>query len=156
MPVIPSRLLTYRQRVARFTPIITRAFESLELNPYWGMALAKKESAFRPWVVNMTDPGDVRRGGSYGMFQMSLRTALDLGFHGTTAELLDPDVNAFWAARLVGQLNDRYQNLADVASCYNSGKPLSKLPAWHRTRHYVREVMRFAEEFKAEAEAVVL
>lgn len=148
MPLqIPSRLLPYEKRMERFAPVIHHAFESLELNPTWGMAIARKESSFRPWVVNLTDPGDIRRGGSYGLFQMSLRTALDLGFLGQAKDLLDPDINAYWAAKLVKQLHDTWHNLADVASCYNSGKPLAKLAPWHRTRAYVRDVMSYAEDF---------
>lgn len=145
MPLIPGRLLNRAGRVKRFGPAIVDAFRQHNLQPSWGYAFARVESDFKPWATNTRDAGDVARGGSWGMFMMSLQTARqDLGYHGGIADLRDLVVNADLAAQFIANLSAHSNgNLADVAARYNSGRPLSRLPLGHRTRIYVADLLNF-------------
>ena len=126
-------------RRKRLQPIITEVFRRHDLLPSWGLAFALCESNFRPWVVNRTG-GDGLRGGAWGLFQMTAKTALGLGYNGPDSGLLEPDINAEFAALLIGQLNRRYHNLLDVAAAYNSGKMFALAPDWP-TKPYARRVV---------------
>lgn len=117
---------------------------SLPVN--WGLALARQESGIRPWARNNIG-GDRRRGGAWGLFQMTLETAQGLGYRGDGYGLLDPVLNADYAARLVAQLRNRWQSLQDVAAAYNSGKPYALAPATTRLT-YCPRVLQFAKGFE--------
>lgn len=146
MKIIPDKLLGYEGRLKRFRPIIEKAFVAKGLPLSWGLAIARQESGFRPWASNTRDPGDKRRGGSWGLFQMSLLTAQKLAFTGDAFDLLDPERNAEYAARLVAELRDRWHNLQDVAAAYNSGKSYLLAPASTRLV-YCPNVIKYSNEF---------
>jgi hypothetical protein len=124
--------------------IIREEFASAGLDPNLGVAIGKHESGLNPEAVNMTG-GDLRRGGSFGPMQMSLATARDLGFTGTTQELMEPRTNTGLAAKLVKQLSGRFSDPKDIISAYNSGRPLSQAPASTREQ-YVPGVLSHLSE----------
>ena len=155
--MIRSLLESYRKhvfdkRLATVRPIIEAAFIARDLPTAWGMAFAMQESAFKASATNLTDPGDVARGGSFGLFQMSYKTALtECGYHGPATGLLDPQVNAALAAKFISILQKRHyvngpNDLENIASGYNSGKPRDKAPPSTRDV-YVTNVILFAGEF---------
>jgi soluble lytic murein transglycosylase-like protein len=151
--------LTYGGRLRLYRPIIERIFKDLGLDPVWGLAIARQETALKAWLIN-DGPGDAGRGNAWGLFQMTLLTANDRGFVGDPHILLDPEVNTAYAAKHIKWLDGRFHNLRDVASAYNSGRPFHKVPdrmwsatkkMWipHPTKYtYVPRVLRFAEEFR--------
>lgn len=59
---------------------------------------------------------------SVGLFQIKLGTARGLGFKGTYAQLMQPEVNAMYAAKLLRNLYNRYHSTDKVISAYNAGK----------------------------------
>lgn len=61
---------------------------------------------------------------SHGLFQIQLGTAKHLGFNGTYKELMKPEINTWYAAKLIRQLIDRYEELPLVISAYNAGHPI--------------------------------
>jgi soluble lytic murein transglycosylase-like protein len=61
---------------------------------------------------------------SYGLGQVLLGTARDLGFAGTVQELLDPATNLFYAAKYLRSRFDRYPDFRLAVASYNSGSPI--------------------------------
>ncbi len=146
--------MTFTQREALYFPILVAAFLRHNLPPEWGVAIARQESAFTAAASN-NSAGDATRGGSWGLCQMSMLTARGLGFTGTTADLLNPEINAELAATLCAEISKRLKttSLADVASAYNSGKPMARAPTSTRTV-YVPRVLAFAATYRPRAEDV--
>lgn len=96
----------------------------------WGVpaalvkAIVATESEFNPHATARTG-GDGKRGGSYGLMQMSLQTARALGFTGDAAELYDPGVNIGLGTRylhdLVKEAGAGGYGLDSAISAYNAG-----------------------------------
>lgn len=116
--------------------------------PVWlAFAIAEHESGFQVNAVN-DGPGDQRRGGSHGIFQMSFQTAKDLGFTGTVEQLRDPPTNAALACRLIHTLlNRKDYTTADAICAYNSGRRLANAPTSTRTV-YLPAVLSNATKWK--------
>lgn len=117
---------------------IYTAFKAHALPPSWGLAFAEVESNFIPDAVNKTG-GDGRRGGSYGLFQMSYRTAQGLGYKGNPEDLLSIPINIEYAIKLIKQLKTANPDIREVASRYNSGRPFSRAP--ESTKRYVEKIV---------------
>lgn len=114
----------------------------------WLCAIARQESGFKADARVLTG-GDGARGGAYGLCQMTLQTARLVGYTGDAEELSLPDMNCHVAAQLIYQLmNDGHRFFADIASAYNSGKPLKRAPESTR-KTYVPNVLKYAAEFEA-------
>lgn len=73
---------------------------------------------------------------SHGLFQIQLPTARGLGFKGAKKDLMKPDVNTWYAAKLIRQLMDKYEDLPKVISAYNAGHPS------RHNKKYVHLVMK--------------
>ncbi len=142
------------QREAVYGPIIRKAFEAEGLPAHWGMALARHESDFKP-DAQVLNGGDARRGGSFGLCQMSLKTAQgELGYLGSGEGLKDPELNAKYAAQYFKILMQRFHtdDLKDLAAAYNSGRVFAKAPPSTRTK-YVPLVLAFANHYAKEVAA---
>lgn len=137
--------MSLAEREAAYGPIIVAAMRINGVPPEWGLAIARVESVFEPGARN-GEGGDGRRGGAWGIFQMTLKTARDEGYQGTGEGLLDATVCADVAGRLLSRLQTAHRVLEDVASCYNSGKPVMRAPKSTRTK-YVPLVVRLAREY---------
>lgn len=140
--------MTLEERAVIYGPIIRRAFEAEGLPGAWGMAIACQESGFQP-RAEVSTGGDARRGGSFGICQMSLATAQgDLGYLGGGEGLKDPLVNAQLAARYVKILIQRHKtnDLRDIAAAYNSGRPYATAPKSTRGQ-YVPRVLAYAQRY---------
>ena len=135
---MPLRLLTATQRRKRLYPTIATIFRAHDLYPSWGLAFAYVESNFRPWVVTNSG-GDGKRGGAWGLFQMTFLTARGLGFMGIANELLDLHLNTRLAAKLIYQNKSNYGDLENIAARYNSGKIYILSP--QSTREYCKRII---------------
>lgn len=140
--------MKFTDREALWGPVVRQAFEKEGLPGYWGMAIAAHESRFDPQAQALAG-GDGRRGGSFGLCQVSLKTAAgEFGYTGDGEGLKDPVLNAQFAARLCKILTHRVGNdLKDIASAYNSGRPYADAP--QSTREiYVPRVLAFAKKYQ--------
>ena len=149
LKVIPDKLLPYKKRLAKYRPAIEQVCIARDIPTSWGLAFCRQESCFKADPPQSTDAGDIRRGGAYGLFQMTLATAQGLGYHGDGQGLLLPATNiALWAA-LVTQLRKRFgaDNLKDVAAGYNSGHSYAEAPQERTRNPYTFNVVLFAKEF---------
>lgn len=114
-------------------------------------AICQKESNCRSRAINHDDGTKAQKAAgiidkSYGLFQIKESTAVGLGFEPekvvTTKvykdgkmkvvtrtvnhrkDLLKPEVNAWYAAKLIRHLYDRYKDTSRVISAYNAGRPI--------------------------------
>lgn len=87
-------------------------------------AIIGHESQFNPNAKNLTG-GDGKRGGSYGLTQMSLATARILGYQGDAAGLLDPETSIQLGAKHLGGLlraaSAGGYGMDSAVSAYNAG-----------------------------------
>lgn len=93
------------------------------------LALAEHESNFDRCATNQTG-GDAARGGAWGLFQVTLKTAeAYVGPLEKPELLLDVIVNTDVACRIIEADLVRFTgHLDDVICAYNSGKPKRKAP----------------------------
>ena len=85
---------------------------------------------------------------SYGLMQIMLTTAMELGFRFQyPTELLDPATNIKYGCRLLKKHYDRYGNWEDAISAYNQGNNRKNKDGTFCNQSYVDKVMgRFKEE----------
>lgn len=132
-------------------------------------AICQQESRCRARAINHDDASKKDKAlgiidKSYGMFQIKVSTAIGLGFKQTetiitfkklktktvkitkvidhTRELMNPEVNAYYAAKLLKQLYKRYHDTPKVISAYNAGRYIKSNKA------YVHSVMSNYVRFK--------
>lgn len=147
MAIISTDLLPYKMRVKLYAPIIEEAFKAKGLSPKWGMAFCYVESSFRKNLINQ-GPGDKDRGNAWGLFQLTYKTAVDaIGYHAAPQGLLDPHINAAYAAKFIAHLSQTYGGrLYDVAAAYNGGSRYVHAPEQTR-KVYVPKILDAAKKF---------
>lgn len=100
------------------------------------------------YETNLTNVVIYHDGGSpsYGICQVKYKTAQMLGFKGKEQELVNPFVNAKFAAKYLKYQEDRYGtgSWVKVVSSYNAGSFLEskKIPGCPRNLKYVRRVQK--------------
>jgi soluble lytic murein transglycosylase-like protein len=126
-------------------------------------AICTVESNCRSRAINRSDSNKAQRDAgivdkAYGLFQIKKDTAIGLGFvaeeqvtvsvvkHGKLRkvkktishikDLLKPDVNSYYAAKLLHQLYKRYHDTPKVVSAYNAGH------STHHNKEYVLKVLK--------------
>ncbi len=93
-------------------------------------ALCAVESKCRANALNKNDGTKAQKARgikehSHGLFQIKLATARGVGFTGTRQELMKPDVNTWYAAKLLSTLYTKYKTTEKVLSAYNAGRVTS-------------------------------
>lgn len=142
-----------QERERWYGKILIRAFEDESVRPALGLAIARHESNFNAKAMNNTG-SDARRGGSFGLCQMSMLTARHLGYQGEFEGLLQPKVNAKLAAKLCAenQLRVPISTVRDennvkwafnMASMYNSGHMYADCPRSTREMYCPKVVSYF-------------
>ena len=147
------------QNEDKYLPIVATAFANRGLPPELGCAIARQESNWNP-KATASNPKDIARGGAFGLCQMTLQTAQELGHKDITVEqLYDPAINASLAAELCvanlkrirvapGQTYSDAARWADLFSMYNSGRVVSKAPHITQT-NYVPRCVQFMTVYAA-------
>lgn len=80
---------------------------------------------------------------SLGLFQIKMATARGLGFKGSKKELMKPEINSWYAAKLLRSLYDRYdENTVKAVSGYNAGRYTKA------NKDYVNKVLKNYARFK--------
>lgn len=84
---------------------------------------------------------------SYGLMQIMLSTAMELGFrYEFPFELFDPATNIKWGCAYLKKLYDRYVDWKDAISAYNQGNNRKDLTGLYVNQDYVNRVLEFMEE----------
>lgn len=94
-------------------------------------AVCKVESGLNPAAIHHSD-GHSK---SYGLCQIKLATARQMGYDGTVQGLMDPETNAMYAAKYLKMQKERYGNWLQAISAYNAGRAIIS------NRNYVRQVL---------------
>jgi len=82
---------------------------------------------------------------SYGSCQLKQATVEMLGFKGDPNQLMDPQKNAYWAARYLKYQQERYgDDWVRLAAAYNAGSysESSKVPGCPRNLGYIKKVKK--------------
>ncbi len=157
LPVVNSsgpildKIVKARERA--YIKVVAQAFTDIGMRPAFGCALARHESLWNPLAANHTG-GDAKRGGSYGICQMSMTTAVLLGYQGQPAGLQQAPVCAALAAKLCLQNQERVpasvvrdeDNLFwawNMACLYNSGHLWQDAPRFTREKYAPAVVAHF-------------
>jgi soluble lytic murein transglycosylase-like protein len=155
-------------RAARVLPIVARAtltYPDVPLDT--ALAVIRQESDFSPWAT-ATHPGDLARGGAFGLMQMTLQTARSLGYSGPAGDpaqltgLYDPDTNVMLGVRYLSDLlTATNHNVAAAVSAYNAGLSAERAGDGKRTTNdpkapfinqaYVDKVLSYADGYGAAA-----
>lgn len=84
-------------------------------------AVCTTESQLDPNAVHQDDGGST----SLGLCQVKLTTAQWLGFQGTEQDLMEPSVNAYYAAQYLHKQLIRYnENIPKALTAYNRGNAI--------------------------------
>lgn len=158
-----------------FEPLATRWAKRFGVPPLLVWSVATVESGRNPSAENH-GAGDEKRGGAWGLFQVTLQTARDLfarhgqflrkfpagqRFDGSGPSLLDPELNTLLGTYYLAALWKEFQTFDAAAAAYNMGaKPvraalatgnLSSLPA--KGRKYIAEAQDASHELLARTAA---
>jgi len=108
-------------------------------------AMIKAESSGDPEAINITHIGV-----SYGLMQIQLSTAQDMGFRGTLAELFKPAVNKKYGTRYIKYLLRRYHDQVYLSlDAYNRGMQKAEDYPYKgdwKNHPYVGKIIGFMEE----------
>ncbi len=103
-------------------------------------AICTVESALKPKALHRQD-GD---GNSYGLCQIKLVTAQDMGFASNARILFDPYVNSYYAAKYLKFQMNRYEDdWVRAIAAYNKGSSHFRIS----NAEYVKKVMDKAIDF---------
>lgn len=84
---------------------------------------------------------------SYGLMQLMLTTAMELGFRFKyPTELLSPEINIKYGCLLLRKFYDKYYNWNDAISAYNQGNNRRNSDGTYKNQVYVDKVNKFMEE----------
>jgi len=98
-----------------YTAIILEAAKNVGVAGNLLLAICSYESNHFKLNYNKHDP-------SYGICQVKKSTARMFGFKGKTKDILDPEINALYAAKYLAYQADRYHgNWVEMTGAYNSG-----------------------------------
>lgn len=126
---------------------MTNAASSFNIDVTLLYAICMQESHCRAGAINHNDGTKLQKNSgivskSHGMFQIKLATAKALGFNGNTKDLRKPEVNSYYAAKLLRSLYNKYQDTIKVVSAYNAGKPITG------NKDYTRRVLEYYVRLK--------
>jgi len=127
-----------------YETIILAAAKAAKVSGALLLAICTHESN----LTNVMVPHD---GGSptYGICQVKYGTAQMMGFTGEPEDLMDPKINAKYAAAYLKYQKERYESdWIKVVAAYNAGtyNESSKIPGCPRNLKYVRHVKKKLDE----------
>ena len=128
--------------------IIVSAAKSVGVSGQLLLALCMHESGGFKYNFSAMDGGSP----SFGSCQIKYATAVQLGFHGHSKELMNPKINALYAAKYLKYQQDRYgDDWLLLAAAYNSGtyNPSNVVRGCPRNLEYVKKIkQKLPEEFR--------
>jgi len=124
-----------------FTILIISAAKNVGVSSALLLAICTHESGLKN-VIAYNDGNSH----SYGICQIKKETAQMLGFKGKALDLMNPEVNAIWAAKYIKFQEDRYgkENWCKITAAYNAGKYSESeiVPGKPKNLKYVRLVQK--------------
>jgi soluble lytic murein transglycosylase-like protein len=132
-----TRLKTYRENVARYSPMIEEIARENRLYPELLHAVVRAESSYNPNAVS--------HAGAVGLMQLMPATARRYG----VTDSRDPRANLKGGARYLRDLLTLYRNNLKLAlAAYNAGENAvekygNRIPPYPETQKYVKRVIAF-------------
>lgn len=77
---------------------------------------------------------------SWGLTQIMGAVGRELGLKGSILQLIDPEVNLTYCAKLLKRLASRHTERNDIIASYNAGSPVRTLDGKYRNQGYVDKV----------------
>lgn len=122
--------------------LVMNMFDDAGLDPAFGCAIVEHESRWNSNARSPVSASDEKYGGAWGLCQILLTTAKDLGYTGDGPGLWDPKVNTelFIKLTLRNLHNLHIVSVQDLIAAHNSGKTYNNSPASTRNE-YVPQVL---------------
>lgn len=143
-PLVSKSRSTLAQREKLYGPNIVDAFATVGIDTAWALALARIESLFDPQARVETGT-DGARGGAYGLFQITRKTARELGMNDSKEYLLTVDGNIDTCVELTQANAGRCVTKEDLYAMHNSGKVFRFAPKKTREQYVPRAMAAYAE-----------
>ena len=105
------------------------------------LALIKTESNFDQYAI-----GD--DGKSFGLAQVQLKTARDMGFRGKPRDLFKPDINIEYSCKYLAHLYHQEKDIHKALRAYNLGPGAAKKYPWDKPWIYHPYVGRILKGLK--------
>ncbi|MBN1997080.1 transglycosylase SLT domain-containing protein [candidate division KSB1 bacterium] len=132
---------------------------ALRLEPDFFQRRVKENPTYEYEIINHS--WNETNFGSYGLGQLLLSTAFDLGWRGVPMELYDPDTNIKYMGLLIKRNMSKLgikttpyneKEIENLAAMYNSGQPLAKAPMI-TVSDYVPRIKKFYSQFAQEIQS---
>jgi soluble lytic murein transglycosylase-like protein len=136
--------LKAKRYIVKYEEIITRASRQFDVDACLIKAIIKAESSFRPDAVSER--------GAQGLMQLMPGTATDMKVDNP----FDPEDNIIGGTKYLSLLLKRFnRNTRFAVAAYNVGaaavEDCNGIPPIRRTRHFVKKVMAYYQEFKEQS-----
>lgn len=109
--------------------LVKKLCSGTDVEASYCLGIIEHESGFNPNAHSPSGASDDKYGGAFGLAQFLLPTAQGLGYQGDAAGLLDAQTNVDLLVKYT-TLNQKKFGVRDapnLASCHNSGVPLTRL-----------------------------
>lgn len=136
-----------RERYHRFDDYIREASQLYQLPEAFVRAVIKQESDFNPYSVSVS--------GASGLMQLMPSTAASM----SVRDVFDPRQNVLGGTRFLRVLANMFNgDLVLTVAAYNAGPNAvirhAGVPPYEQTQNYVRQVLRYYYQFRADAPPV--
>jgi soluble lytic murein transglycosylase-like protein len=86
---------------------------------------------------------------SWGLTQVMGAVARELGLKGTMFQMLEPNTNILYCAKLLKRLAKKYTQKDDIIAAYNAGSPIKGLNGLYKNQQYVDKVNGYLADINA-------
>jgi len=155
-----------------YDDIINNCARIYEIDEKLIKAIIKTESSWNPWAIRVergfwsrylagiksmffkTPEKDERWliypdfvSASYGLMQIMLTTAMELGFRfDYPTELLEPNLNIKYGCAYLRKMHNRYGDWNDAISSYNQGSNRKNFNGTYKNQKYVDKITQYFKE----------
>lgn len=142
LPEQPGNISPTAKQVLLYSSVIRREAARHGLPPALVAAVIHRESSGNARAFNPNDP-------SYGLMQLLLPTAQQMGYRGTVQGLYDPETNIALGTAYLGWQLKRYRgDIPSAVAAYNAGTAFRRTGGTFANQRYVDGVLRLVEMYK--------
>lgn len=120
---------------------------AIKFEPGYKYLFKTKENAQDNRITEATET--VMQMTSFGLTQVMGAVARELGLKGTIFQLLEPEVNLTYCARLLKRLAKKYTQRDDLIAAYNAGSAIKGMDGKYKNQQYVDRVNGYLADIQA-------
>lgn len=120
---------------------------AIRFEPHYKYLFKTKENAQDNRITEATET--VMQMTSFGLTQVMGAVARELGLKGPIFQLLEPQVNITYCAKLLKRLAKKYTQKDDLIAAYNAGSAIKGMDGRYKNQTYVDKVNGYLAEIKA-------